>query len=318
MSAIVCDLGGTNCRFGVVAGDTHGLVYCQSFRNDDYKNFSAVLSSFLRASGLTMVTDVVIALAAPVTGNRIVLTNRPWVIDKEEISEVSKASHVHFLNDFQALAFSLARVENLRVKGVLAGKSISTHSPRLVVGAGTGFNSAIYLNSGEVVCAETGHSTLVTETDLDFQLQRSISKRFGRCSQERVLSGSGIIEIYSLLCQNNNTTMALSNSQEIVDAGIIQADSHATQACREFIRILARSVGDLALQSLPFSGIYLSGGITRALSPLMCEDNGEFRRHFTEKGRMKEEMKGFPVSVLSDDNVALYGCLEYLFRLSAE
>ena len=79
---------------------------------------------------------------------------------------------------------------------------------------------------------------------------------------------------------------------------------------RVFIRIMGTFVGNQALIQLPFGGIYLIGGVARAMAPYL-EDFG-FEAAFRDKGRFSEFMKSFPVSVIEDDFAALIGCASYL------
>ncbi|MEP4112386.1 MAG: glucokinase, partial [Nitratireductor sp.] len=73
---------------------------------------------------------------------------------------------------------------------------------------------------------------------------------------------------------------------------------------------------DLALTFLPRGGIYLTGGVTRALAPFIQGADSPFARAFLAKGRMRELMQGFALDLVVDDSAALVGCLAWPDLLS--
>ncbi|WP_373236341.1 glucokinase [Cohaesibacter celericrescens] len=312
MTNLLCDLGGTNCRLAINTSQaTEPHNFCR-FANQDFDNFAQLVSAYLQDLAVSEIDMIVVALAAPIEGDCVWLTNRDWKLDKKELQQTFGAKQVYFLNDFEALGYSLAMSSRLSTDLIVRGTKSEQPAPKLVVGAGTGLNMALHSLKGEVICAEAGHSSLVTETAFDRQLQDSFIERFGRCSMERILSGSGMVEIYKMLCYNSNQCPSLKTSHEIVQAGLLSADPIVTKSCEEFVRILGRAVGDLALLTLPLSGIYLTGGITRALEMFLSKPNGGFVRSFQDKGRMSTYMGRFPIYLLKDDHVALYGCAAFI------
>ncbi|WFE89875.1 glucokinase [Roseibium porphyridii] len=312
MTNVLCDLGGTNCRFALSDVNNMQPKYIACYSNQKYDTFEEVLTDYIHEQQIAEVQSLVVALAAPVEGDSIKLTNRDWKLDKSILKERLGVKHIHFLNDFEALGYSLTVADELSFNTVLKPSVVQCGGPKLVLGAGTGFNCVLLTPKGEVVCAEAGHSTLVTETPLDRQLQREFIVKYGRCSIERILSGNGIVEIYNAICSNNHQRAIFNTSHEIAEAGCNETDIFAFEACKEFSRILGRTAGDLALLTLPYSGIFLTGGITRALKRFIGEPGGSFSSSFFNKGRMREHMSQFPVFLLSDDHVALYGCGEFL------
>jgi glucokinase len=74
-------------------------------------------------------------------------------------------------------------------------------------------------------------------------------------------------------------------------------------------------IGDLALSHLPFGGIYLVGGVSRAFAPWL--DEFGFAEAFRAKGRFSDFMEQFGVQVVTDDYAALTGCASHLAKLLA-
>ncbi len=311
MNALVCDLGGTSCRLGLANHQALAPASVRVIANDRHSGFSDLLAAYVSDVAASDVTEVVIALAAPVTGDFVELTNRDWVISKSEIRQVTGAASVHFINDFEALGHSLGLPAQLHTQSVLSGDQLPD-GVRLVLGGGTGFNCAARLGSGEVVCCEAGHTTFAVETEIDERLRDRFTSEFGRCSNDRLLSGSGLVAIYREVCVLAGAPATFSGSAGIVEAGLGGSDPLALLACEEFCRMIGRAAGDLALIFLAAGGVFLTGGVTRALMPILREKNGPFHRAFIAKGRMTDLASTFPVHLILDDSAALLGCVGHL------
>ncbi len=307
----VCDLGGTHCRIGQYVDGHLDTASVARFKNSDHASFSALMSHYHARPGVAPADRLVIALAAPVTGDVVALTNLDWTIDRDEISRSTGVPDVLLINDFEALGHALSSPQSLDLRSLNAGNGDNSSGTKLILGAGTGFNCAARLSNGSVVSCEAGHSTFVAETEFDRSLQHRFTQDFGRCSFDRVLSGSGLGAIYQTLCSLENQTPAHATSQQIIPAALGSDDALATRACYEFVRILGRAAGDLALVFLATGGVYVTGGVARGLAAFMSGPDSHFLPAFKAKGRMAATMATFPVSLVLDDNTALRGCLEW-------
>lgn len=307
----VCDLGGTHCRIGQYVDGHLDAKSVARFENSNHASFAALMRHYHESSGRTPAETMVIALAAPVTGDVVALTNLDWTIDRDEISRATGVPDVYLINDFEALGHALSSSQSLELRSLSVGNGVGGNGTKLILGAGTGFNCAARLSNGSVVCCEAGHSTFVTETDFDRALQHHFTQKYGRCSFDRVLSGSGLGEIYQTLCRLENQTPVHATSHQIIPAALGPGDDLAARACHEFVRILGRAAGDLALVFLATGGIYVTGGVARGLAAFMSGPESRFLPAFKAKGRMAGTMATVPVNLVLDDNTALRGCLEW-------
>ncbi len=316
MTSLVCDIGGTNTRFGLVEEDALVPESLRSFGNDGYAGFEPVLAAYLAEAGIGRVEACCVALAGIATPVGAELTNRDWMISRDSIQSLTGAAAIGFLNDFEALGFALLGIDRLEVLPLFASRAGQpAEGTRLVLGAGTGFNAAAcfaprFGHLPHVAAAECGHTTLAIQGDEELSLQRKLSTGRGRASVERALSGNGLREIHEWVCEKNGRPAGRSAS-EIAALAVEGSDEDCVEAAAMFLRLLGRVAGDLALTYLPAGGIYLSGGVCRALAPLM-RSSPTFRNAFVAKGRMTDFMEGFAVSVLLDDRAALGGCVEWL------
>ncbi len=314
MTILVCDLGGTHCRLGLACEDGLHLTDTHKLCNDDYSSFCDLLTDYLLDRPDLEVTAIVIALAAPIDGNTIKLTNLDWSVSTSEIRREFGNPMVYLINDLEALGYALTFEGKLSTIPVLGDKSGNPDAGKLVLGAGTGFNSAAYVSGGSVICSETGHSTFPVETDVDRWVSQKISSDHGRCSLDRILSGSGLGMLYSGICAINGKVPRYWNTHQIIPAALDGEDDQARIACEEFCRIFGRAAGDLSLIFMPLGGVWLAGGMTLALRSFICDANGSFAAAFLRKGRMSDQMSRFGVSILDDDNAGLFGCLFWLRR----
>jgi len=319
MTALVCDIGGTNTRLGLV--EAGRLVEPASFANDGFSDFPTLLDTYVSNAGRPAIGTVCIALAAVATTEGARLTNRDWDIRHGDVAAVSGAARVLFINDFEALGFALVSVDRVETQPLFGPAPALAQGTRLVMGAGTGFNASAcfaprFGDSPHVSAAECGHMTLPIAGEAELSLQTHLSRGRSRASVERALSGSGLVEIYQWCCVRQGSPVRFRKAAEVSAAALDSSDAQARQAAEIVIGLFGRVAGDLALAFLPSAGIYLAGGVTRALAPLV-RSTPAFRQSFLAKGRQSQFMETFPVSLMLDDQVALYGCVEFL-RLSGD
>jgi len=86
-----------------------------------------------------------------------------------------------------------------------------------------------------------------------------------------------------------------------------------TSTVATFVRLAGEVCGDLALTLLPFGGLFLIGGMARAMAPYMGA--GGFAAAFRDKGRFSGFMGQFAVTLVTDDDAALIGCARHLHGL---
>lgn len=299
---LVADLGGTNCRLGLVAPGSDRIEDVQSRANASASDVIALVRAYLDGRAIDRMT---LAIAAPADGDRIVLTNRDWVIDRAEIRAAFGLSDIRIVNDFEALGHALARPEALASVQVKPGEATS-RGTRIILGAGTGFNCSARVAGGSVVVCEAGHTTFAPLTDLDRRLQDALSAKYTRCSTERLLSGAGLREIYAML---SGTSADQVNGKAVIRDGLSGSDAAAVESCATFARHLGTVAGDLALLFQATGGVWLSGGPTRALRPLLEDAEGPFQTAFAAKGRMRDVMARVPVHLVTSDEAAIAGCL---------
>jgi glucokinase len=302
------DVGGTNTRLGLATGPGHPPDRILAFRNSAFPSFDQLLNHYLATQDVQHCTQVILALAAPIAGDTIRLTNSPWVIDIAGIRRTVGAHAVHLVNDLAALALSLPHLSPAMLRHVCGPVDpVDPQGRKLVLGMGTGFNAACLLQAGAttVLPAECGHMTLPVESDDGLHLRNCLARGRGRASVERALSGQGLVEIYRWIADTHGQTATDLPAEEIALRAVNAEDPLCVKAAETLLGILATVAGDLALAYLPHGGVYLAGSVARGLSPMMGAD---FACRLVSKGRQTDLLQSFPVHLITQDTAALIGC----------
>jgi glucokinase len=312
---LVADIGGTNTRVALAEGRQILPDTIRRYSNAEFPGLESVLRRYIEDEGGVDPKAACVAVAGPVRDGRATLTNLDWTIDKTTLMRATRAETVAILNDLQAQGHALGYLEPAVIRPILAGPEEQAHAARLVIGVGTGFNAAPVFETANgrlVPPSEAGHANLPIRTDADLRLCRYVETAHGFPGVEDVLSGRGLERAYAWLGDEAGDPRERS-AQQIMESCADGQDERAIEAARIFTRILGTVAGNLALIQLPFGGIYLVGGVSRAFAPYL--DRFGFGEAFRDKGRFAGFMSNFSVSVVEDDYAALTGSAAHLVDL---
>jgi glucokinase len=314
MIAIVADIGGTNTRVALADGARVRPDSIAKFSNAGHDSLEPILRRYLDEAGLAGVDGVCVAAAGPVRDGVAEMTNLSWVIDAAQLTRATGADRVAILNDLQAQGQALGQIAPEFLRPVIAAPA-QPGAAMLVVGLGTGINAAPVHNTpwGRVVPpSECGHMSMPIRDARDLALARFIETwgehAHGFAGAEDALAGRGIEHIHAFVTQEAGQ-LAPASSAEIM-AALDAGDPLARETARLYCHILGAWLGNLALVHLPYGGIYLIGGMSRAMTPWF--DEMGLAASLRDKGRFGAFMANFPVWVVEDDFAALTGCATYL------
>jgi glucokinase len=308
---LVADVGGTNTRVALAEGTRLRPQSVARFRNAEHTDLGAVLGAYLAGAdlGADRVEAACAAAAGPVQNGVAHLTNLDWQIDGDLLRRVTGAGRVAILNDLQAQGHALGHIDPHYLRPILAGPQVAGAS-MLVVGVGTGFNAAPVHDIGRIRLvppSESGHVNLPLVSDEDVRLARFIEARHGFAGVEEALSGRGLEHLYAFAASEHaDPAVPHQRPAAEIPAAIAAGDPIAQRAGEIFARMMGLVVSNLALTNLPYGGIYLAGGVARAMAPVLLA--GGFGATFTGKGRFSEFLRGFSVRLIEDDYAALTGC----------
>jgi glucokinase len=307
-SILIADIGGTTSRFAVTGAEGRP-EHIATMANNGLSGPAAAIARYL---GQTKARPEggVLAVAAPVGGDEIVLTNRAWTFRLGDIAEQFGWSALRALNDFEAVAWALPglRTEDVRAIG---SRATAGSGVKVVCGPGTGLGVAALIPDGgfwRVVASEGGHMSFgAAEADEEAVFAR-LRETAGMGSAEAVLSGPGLSRLHRAV---HPEAEALSSEDIIARAKSGDAAARATATL--FVRLLGRFAGDVALVFRATGAVYLTGGVGCALGTLL--DAPDFRRAFEAHPPYQRLLATIPTFLITEPEPGLLGCAVYAGRM---
>jgi glucokinase len=301
-TVLLADIGGTYSRFGFLgpSGRPERVV---TFANDGFASIDEAIASYL-VEGDIRPDVAVLALAGPVSGQEVALTNRGWRFHLGELATRLGISRIYAINDFEALAWALAGLEPGDIRSL--GPAACTRSSRgvkVVLGPGTGLGVAALVPAGDgwqAVASEGGHVCFGARCEEEEPVFTRLRGQ-GPVSAEMVLSGPGLQRLHSAV----HSGCAPLASETIV-AHALTGDPAARMTIRLFVRLLGRFAGDVALIFKALGGVYITGGVATGLGELLDEEI--FRAAFEAHPPYEEMLRGMPTSLITCVQPGLVGC----------
>ena len=144
--ALVADIGGTHARFALANLETLEIQNFKKLKVSDYESLEAATASYLATLSFRPLIAS-FAVAGPVGGERISLTNSSWSFTREAMRAVTATDHIAFVNDYEALAYALPRLSESDYRGI-GGEPSAKQATKAVVGPGTGLGWQGWLGPG--------------------------------------------------------------------------------------------------------------------------------------------------------------------------
>jgi glucokinase len=161
---------------------------------------------------------------------------------------------------------------------------------------------------------------------LEFELLQFLKKKFAqqhRVSVERVVSGTGLANVYEFLSQRFPEKITKATHDKILAAGdmkgaIIAQNQATCELCTQTMTIFAAAYGSEAgvagLKWLPRGGLYLTGGLTPKNLALLEGENSAFMKAFRDKGRVSGMLHNIPVFAVMSENLGERGAHRVAFQ----
>ena len=323
---LAADVGGTKAALALaVAGAAARpeVVAQRVYACREYDGLQPILADFLRQPVVAEHRGAIIAacfsVAGPVAANGATLTNLGWKISGNALAVELRLPEVRLMNDFSAAGRGIGQLAPGELETLQAGSPVAK-AARLIIGAGTGLGVGLltWQDDGYTVHpSEAGHADFAPVDELQDRLLAHLRRSFGRVSYERVVSGPGLMRIFSFL-QETGAGVPSKQLQEaakqradttevIAEFASARLDPLAVRTLDLFIAIYGAFAGNLALTTLARGGVYVSGGIAPKIAPQMKE--GAFLRAFVQKGRFSDVLEAMPVRVVMNPHVGLFGAL---------
>lgn len=309
---LIGDIGATHARFGVIspAGE---LLHSRIVKAEDYPRLEDALAAFLTERKVAaMPSQGAIAIASPIIGDCISMTNHPWSFSIRALRARFGFERLEVVNDFTALALALPRLkpdERLSVGGgaAVARAPIGVLGP----GSGLGVSGLVPCDNGWIaLTGEGGHATMAPATDRESAVLNLMRRHFDHVSAERVLSGPGLVSLYKTLAQLDGIRIKGYTAVQITDMAMRSQDPLCVEATSMFCAMLGTMAGNLGLTLGARGGVYIGGGIVPKLGQTFAVS--PFRERFEAKGRFRGYLQAIPTFVVTHPVPAFLGCAALL------
>ena len=319
------DIGGTKTNLGLFQmGKKRPIPKAmETYSSREAPHLAHIIGRFLDKHKVA-VTSACFGVAGPVQSGRSKTTNLPWTISENSIKKRFKWNHVILINDLTATAYAIPLLRSKELHALNRVRATKGHNLGLIaLGTGLGMGLLIWFEDKYVpVASEGGHADFGPNDLMEAELWKYLHERWEHVSVERVLSGSGLFNIYAWLRDSGRHHEAEWLSKKIKEMDPARAISEAAMArkdplCEEaldiFVSIFGSVAGNLALMGMTTGGVYLGGGIPPKILPKLDEDT--FMQAFTSKRRFKDLLEKIPVRVILNDKAALLGAAQYAFEI---
>jgi glucokinase len=314
-TGLIADIGATNARFAMV--EPGGPVTRpRAFATDDFVSLRDAIEAYFEAeTPPNRPTVAVLAVAAPVDGDRVTLTNHPWNFSVDQLRRHFKFTALRVVNDFVANALAVPHLADTDRRQIGGGKPV-VGAPVGVLGPGSGLGvSTLVECDGEMISiqGEGGHVTMAAADAREAAVLELMRRRFDHVSAERFLSGPGLVNLYNALCELAGEPAAPLTAAQITDPGTEKHYPRAREATVMFCAMLGTIAGNLALTVGARGGVYIAGGIVPKLGARFAQSG--FRARFEAKGRFGSYLAAIPTYVITHPEPAFLGAATLLERL---
>jgi glucokinase len=310
-SLLIGDLGGTNARFALAAARDPGYTDEMVLECSAYDSAEDAIGYYLEETGAPKPGVICLAVAGPVVDHGVRFLNNTWSLDLRNLQARFPDARIRLLNDFQAIAYAVPRLGTGDVEAVGLPRSTIPQSRDFAVGLigpGTGLGVSGLLRSGgrlHALSSEGGHQGFAPESKVQVAILEQLRQRFDRVSDERLLSGPGIQNIYRALCTIHDRQLVDRTAAEVFDRARDNSDEIASETVHVFFEVLGQVAGNLALALGAQDGIFIAGGIVQRYPDRL--KSGPFRSGFENKGRHRSLMERIPTCLITHPQPGLLG-----------
>jgi glucokinase len=316
---LIADIGGTNARFALapIREITSGqalelsesdLIAPTALNGAEYETIYDAVEAYLSgpAKDFPRPEHSVMAIACPTDQDQITMTNHTWSFKVSELKAKLEFKSLKFINDYNALANAIPQLDESGLIKVGHGEPV-VGKPIAVTGPGTGLGlAALAFIDGEPVTLETegGHAHFAPTNETEIQILQYLLKKHERVSNERLISGMGLENIYKALTYIAGDEKSLT-APEISKAALAKTDAACEQALSHFCSIFGNYAGDVALTIGAKGGLYITGGIIPRFIEYFKDSN--FRACFEAKARLSGFVVDIPTFVVVSEQPGLLG-----------
>ncbi|MCY0148526.1 glucokinase [Hoeflea sp. G2-23] len=308
---LVADIGGTHARFAL-ADPYQGVGRPVVLKCADYNGIVEAVEHGRALLNSEPVQGACFGVAAPVTGDAISMTNSSWSFSARGLRSALGLESLYIVNDFAAQSMGLSHVDEASLRQIGNGSRVN-NEPIALIGPGTGLGVSCIVSSSStpiVLAGEGGYVSLPVQDEREIAIWQVLRRRYSRVSAERVLCGSGLVELYLVLCELDGQQPGLADPPQVVKEARSDKTGLAREAVEIFMALLGDTAGNVALTMGARGGVFLSGALLDSISSML--EDSRFRARFDNKGRGETFVREIATTLVLDPFAALGGCLQII------
>lgn len=294
MTIILADLGGTHLRLS----RSHDSRNIEKFNITEYPDIETVLKQF-EADITTLYLASAIQPRNGVIEDKRFGDTSHWTINLETLKSSLKIKDIYVVNDLEAAAFGLLRLNKGYVLDIFRPKVEQNHfinPPKLIVGIGTGIGHAfLFEKEGGDAFVQRSHGghlapSAITQEQKDILSQLEEEKPSYRdVIVEDIVSGNGLGHLLKVRKRHD--------------------------ALRIFAEFLGLYCNTLVSVAGAYGGVFLTGGVVNELTSAQDFDEESFKKFFCRPmvPVVVESISSTPVYYIREPNMPILG-LSYLSK----
>lgn len=311
MQIVTADIGGTHARFALATLDGARVVALGepvTLKCAEFASLQTAWEAFGEQIDQALPRAAAIALATPIRGDVLKMTNNPWVIRPALVREKLGVDRFTLINDFGAIGHAVQNCGDGAFNhlcgppGTLPDTGIIT-----VIGPGTGLGVAFVVRSHggyQVIESEGGHVDFAPLDSIEDAILARLRRQHRRVSVERVCSGPGLVAIYETLASIEGKAVVSMDDKTLWQLALSGADSLAAAAFDRFCLCLGAAAGDFALAQ-GAAAVVIAGGLGQRIAHRLLQSG--FEERFLAKGRFQNLMETIPVKLIDHPQPGLFG-----------
>lgn len=311
MQLIAADIGGTHARFAVATisdGNVVAIDAATTLQTAGHMSLQSAWREFSRRTEQPLPRAAAIAIAAPIHGEWIRLTNNPWSLHPASLATELEVDDLLLVNDFEAVAHAVAQARPDDFRHLCGPDApLPQVGATSIVGPGTGLGVALLIRRGDdyhVQPTEGGHADFAPLDAIEDRLLARLRQRHRRVSVERVVSGPGLREIHETLAAMEGCAIPPVDDRTLWTAGLERSAALASAAVDRFCLSLGSVAGDIALTQGADS-VVIAGGLGLRIGERLVRSG--FAERFRAKGRFEPLMAEMPVRLITHPQPGLFG-----------
>ena len=284
----------------------------EKFNAQQYDNFDDTMNAFVDRVGIRP-SLAVLAVAGPVHNGEVKFSNRQWQLNAYDLEKRCGIDHIHLMNDFAAMAYSVLSISNDSFINLKSGQPLD-NSPLLVAGPGTGFGSCLLIpndSNWQALPCEGGHSLFAPQTRLDRSVHDIFSRRYHAVSIEHICGGRYLPELVDALSEIHGVSKPNLSPQQIIERGE-SGDTLCKDICQIRANAIISGLANMALVTGARGGIVVAGGVAGHLSNFLADKEAiEQVANIWPQG---DFLQNIPIRLLVDPLAPLVGAAAHYLQ----